>query len=89
MQALVWEPGDEIRKARKLAKMKQEDLAREVGVSRPQVSKWERGKAIPDILQWRAIGRATGVQLSVYMSRKGGKLGLGAGDLRKRGETAA
>lgn len=55
--------GERIRRARMDRGWQQEDLARVVGVSRPQVSKWERNKAIPDIIEAVAIAEHTGKSL--------------------------
>lgn len=50
--------GDELRKARRLAGIKQADLAKIVGVSRATVSNWENGIGEPTISQWRRIAEA-------------------------------
>lgn len=68
MRTITWTPGDEIRKAREIAGMDQQALADQLGVSRPTISKWERGRTEPTISQWRAIMRATGVQLRMYLN---------------------
>lgn len=41
--------GTKIRNARLLAGMRQWDLARALGVTQASVSRWEAGKAIPDL----------------------------------------
>lgn len=54
-----WHVGDDIRKARLNAGLEQAELAERIGVSRPTLSKWERGKSEPTISQFRAIARET------------------------------
>ena len=51
--------GENIKKARKAAKLTQEQLAEAVGVSPPAVSKWETGVSIPDVGLLLAIGGST------------------------------
>ena len=41
--------GENLYKLRKEAKMSQEKLAEEVGVSRQSVSKWENGESYPEM----------------------------------------
>lgn len=48
-----------IRIARRRAELDQDQLAARVGVSRQLVSKWERGKSIPDIVQTARLAHAT------------------------------
>lgn len=62
--------GDEIRKARMDARMEQAELARQVGVSRPLVSKWERNKSEPTISQFRAIARVTNARWLLQQALK-------------------
>lgn len=59
MAAIEWSVGDEVRKMRKEAHMEQLELALEVGVSRPLVSKWENGKSEPNVSQFRKIEAVT------------------------------
>lgn len=60
MAELQWSLGELIRKARESASMEQLDLALAIGVSRPQVSKWERNKAVPSVFELLKISEATG-----------------------------
>ena len=55
--------GERIAKARKDAGLDQQGLANMLGVSRPLVSKWERGKSIPDIVQSARLAEYTHVPL--------------------------
>lgn len=47
------------RRARLDAGLDQEDLAQKVSVSRPLISKWERGKSEPTVSQLVALAEAT------------------------------
>lgn len=49
--------GNRIAKRRRDLGIDQETLAREVGVSRPLVSKWERDKSLPDVDQARKLAQ--------------------------------
>lgn len=55
-----WTIGDEIRRARKHARMDQATLAEAVGVSRQTVSSWECDRTEPSITEYRRIAQATG-----------------------------
>lgn len=46
-----------IAEARKKCGMKQEDLAKELGVDRSSVAKWETGKAMPRAKMLRKIAK--------------------------------
>jgi transcriptional regulator with XRE-family HTH domain len=52
--------GDAIRRARQDAQLEQSELAQQIGVSRPLISKWERGKSYPTVPAYRRIAEATG-----------------------------
>lgn len=56
----AWTLGDRMRKARVAAGLEQADLAKRVGVSRPTVSQWERGRSEPRATQLLAWADATG-----------------------------
>lgn len=49
-----------LRDARRAADLSQTELGRMVGVSQGQVSRWERGDAVPDVFEMRNIALATG-----------------------------
>lgn len=51
--------GERIAKARRDRGWDQQQLADAVGVSRPLVSKWERSKSLPDVVQAMEICRHT------------------------------
>lgn len=51
--------GERIRRARLDAGLQQGELALRVGVSRPQVSKWERNIAVPDVVEAVRISEVT------------------------------
>lgn len=53
---------------RKQAKLSQEELAGQVGVSRQAVSKWELGDATPDVDKLVALARAFGVTTDELLS---------------------
>lgn len=57
------ELGPKLRKLMDLNRLSQEGLARQVGVSQNQVSRWARGVNVPDIRQARLI--ATALRVSV------------------------
>lgn len=65
--------GDEIRRARLDAHMDQTELAQLLSVSRPLISKWERGKSEPTISQFRLIAEVTSadwlLQKAKYLKR--------------------
>ena len=46
---------------RKAAKLSQEELAAQVGVSRQAVSKWELGDSVPELDKLLGLARAFGV----------------------------
>lgn len=53
---------------RKAAKLSQEELAAQVGVSRQAVSKWELGDATPEVDKLLALARAFGVTTDELLS---------------------
>ena len=53
---------------RKAAKMSQEELAAQVGVSRQAVSKWELGEATPEVDKLLSLARAFGVTTDELLS---------------------
>ncbi len=53
---------------RKAAKLSQEELAAQVGVSRQAVSKWELGDATPEVDKLLALARAFGVSTDELLS---------------------
>lgn len=56
----VFELGHYIARARHLAGMDQDQLAAAVEVSRTKISRWETGKAIPDVMEFKRIADETG-----------------------------
>lgn len=52
--------GDDIRRARKCAGLRQLDVARRVGVTRSAVSRWERGLDIPSPEHQAALATVLG-----------------------------
>ena len=54
-----WTVGDEIRKARHNAGLQQGELAQRIGVTRPTLSKWERGQGEPTVTIFRKIAYET------------------------------
>ena len=44
-----------LRTTRKLAKMKPEDLADRLGVTEITVKRWESGRCVPQVRQWKRI----------------------------------
>lgn len=56
---------------RKRAKLSQEELAAQVGVSRQAVSKWELGEATPEVEKLLALARAFGVTTDELLSEEG------------------
>lgn len=55
---------------RKRAKLSQEELAEQVGVSRQAVSKWELGDATPEVEKLLALARAFGVTTDELLSEE-------------------
>ena len=53
---------------RKAAKLSQEELAAQVGVSRQAVSKWELGDAVPELDKLLALARVFGVTTDELLS---------------------
>lgn len=51
--------GDRLRKARKLARLSQDQMAEKMGVSRPTISSWETGKTQPKVSQAERWGEET------------------------------
>ncbi len=56
---------------RRRAKLSQEELAAQVGVSRQAVSKWELGDATPEVDKLLALARAFGVSTDELLSPSG------------------
>ena len=59
---------EQIRTYRKAANLTQEQLAHDLGISAPAVSKWERGAALPDVALLPALARLLGVDLNTLFS---------------------
>ncbi|MFF8186614.1 helix-turn-helix transcriptional regulator [Microbacterium sp. NPDC016588] len=55
-----------IRTARLIGGLKQDDLARAVGVARSTVNEWEHGRSEPSASKMFAIARATGQSLDWF-----------------------
>lgn len=56
-----------LRAARDSAKKTQSQIADEVDVTQPLVTKWERGEAIPQPAQWRDVAAAYGIPITKFM----------------------
>jgi len=67
--------GKRLRAARKRVGMSQEQLARELHVSRQAVTKWESDAGIPDIENLRAIARIFGVSIDSMLGDSGEVVG--------------
>lgn len=65
--------GQQITKFRKAARITQEELGREVGVSTQAVSRWENGGA-PDVTLLPAIADRLGVTIDALFGREGGEV---------------
>lgn len=52
--------GHYLRDAREDAGLSQTEFGARLGVSQTRVSRWERGKEYPDVMQMRAIAEMTG-----------------------------
>lgn len=61
---LEWTIGDRLRKARMAAGLDQAHMAAAVAVSRPTVSKWERGGSEPTGTQLKMWAKATGTTVA-------------------------
>lgn len=55
--------GEFIRKLRKEKQMTQKDLANKLNISDKTVSKWEQGKAFPDLTLWEPLASELGVNI--------------------------
>ena len=62
--------GDTIRKYRKENNMTQEDVAVSLGVSTPEVNKWERGVTMPDIALLAPLARLFHITTDQLLSFK-------------------
>ncbi len=58
---------ENIRLLMTVLRMSQQDVADEVGVSRPLVSTWVRGKNTPDVYQAAALAKAFDVPLDMLL----------------------
>ncbi len=66
---------DRLRQARKDAKLTQENLAFELGVSKSQVSGWENGKETPSFKHLPKLYECLGVSLDfLLLDRKPGRI---------------
>lgn len=71
--------GENLRKARKIAKMTQEDLAKCIGVQRSVISKYETGAIEPSISQLEKIASAFCVPVSDLVASVAYDLGFDDG----------
>ncbi len=82
--------GERIQVFRKEAKLSQEGLAEQVGVSRQAISKWERNEATPDVYNLSALAQAFNVTIDDLINEEGEthvtKVKLVRVDLKKRSE---
>lgn len=67
--------GQKLREARKKAGLTQEELAERLAVSRQAVTKWESGKGLPDVENWKTLSQALNVSID-YLLDNGEKLDL-------------
>ena len=59
--------GAKIAALRKIRNMTQEQLAAQLGISAPAVSKWETGSSYPDITLLAPLARALGTNLDTLL----------------------
>ena len=59
--------GAKIAALRKIRNMTQEQLAAQLGISAPAVSKWETGSSYPDIMLLAPLARALGTNLDTLL----------------------
>ena len=59
----IKEFGNRISELRRLAKLRQQDVANKCHVSVQAISKWERGKSCPDLLILDDLASALGVEI--------------------------
>lgn len=84
-----WTLGDYMRKARRLAGLDQDDVARGIGVSRALVGHWENDRSEPSYRRLVKFAELTGFPLDVLLSAIG-YISNGAGeppDLKVAGGT--
>ena len=60
-----------IKRARMIAGFTQCDLAKQLGVSPVAVSKWESGKAFPNVKRLRAISEILGIPVEEMIEQEG------------------
>jgi transcriptional regulator with XRE-family HTH domain len=73
----TWTLGDKMNKARRACGMEQADIAHALGVSRAQVSKWERDISEPAATQAVKFASLTGVTLEWLLGVTVGELVCG------------
>lgn len=82
--------GDRIQTLRKEAKLSQEALAEQVGVSRQAISKWERNEATPDVYNLSSLSQIFSVTMDELINKEGettvNKVKLIRLDLKKQSE---
>lgn len=67
--------GQKLREARKKAGLTQEELAEKLAVSRQAVTKWESGKGLPDVENWKTLSQVLNIRID-YLLDDGEKLDL-------------
>ena len=63
--------GDKLRAHRQLAGMTQEDLARRMGTTRPQISGWENEHRSPGLSRIQALAGILGVRVDDLLDERG------------------
>ena len=77
--------GERLRELRDEKGLTQEQLAEAAGVSKGQVSRWERGEdANPGLVSIQQLADALGVQIADFFPRPEGETGHAAADTRPR-----
>ena len=59
--------GEKLKECRKQRQWTQEDLARQLNVTRQAVSNWERDKTLPDVYMLKEIAAVFDMTLDQYM----------------------
>ena len=70
--------GAKIAALRKIRNMTQEQLAAQLGISAPAVSKWETGSSYPDIMLLAPLARALGTNLDTQLQFEQSLTGIAA-----------
>lgn len=63
----AWSIGQKVRAARERKGWRQEDLAQETGIARPNIARLEKGGQIPKVTTLRRVAAALGLELAVLL----------------------